>query len=156
MKTLILICIFPLVSLNAHGDNPVLMRATEAHFVFEGGIRVSMKTDKFECLDAVEVTVDGNTFKISKAELGDIHAPVINSVTFTHPLPDRWELTVSYANGEKWERMSSEVTICFGKGGYIEKERKVPTGKDTWTYKRQKAGKAEEDEGQGGSLPGTK
>jgi hypothetical protein len=154
VKTLAFASIFSLASLNAHGDNPSLMRATEASFVFEDGTRVKLKTDGSDCLDAVEVIVEGKNLKIPKADLGDIHAPYIHSVRFTHPLPDRWELTVSYAFGEAGlPRTSSEITICFGKGGFIEKTRKIPTGKDTWIYKRQKAGKPEEDEGQGGSLP---
>jgi hypothetical protein len=156
MKTLVLTGIFSLASLVAHGDNPIPLIATESSFSFEDGTRVSMKRDKTGYLDSVEVTVEGKNFKILKADLGDIHDPRINSVQFTHPLPDRWELTVHYAYGQSWDRMFSAITICFGKSGYIEKRRKIPTGKDTWTIKSQKAGKAEEVEGQEGSLPGIK
>ena len=151
---LLLTGIFSLVSLSAHGDNPILMRATESSIVFEDGTRISMKRDKIGDLDTVEVTVEGKNIKITKGDIGQIPDPLINSVELTHPSPDRWELTVSYAYGQKWAWASSEITICFGKGGYIEKKLKIPTGKDTWIYKRQKAGMPEEDAGNGGRIPG--
>jgi len=152
---LLLTGIFSLATLNANGDNPILMKATESSIIFEDGTRISMKRDKIGDLGSVEVTLEGKNIKIAKADFGQIPDPLINSVNLTHPSPDRWELTVSYAYGQRWAWTSCELTICFGKGGYIEKTLKIPTGKDIWIYKRQKAGMPEEDVAHGGRIPGT-
>ena len=53
-----------------------------------------------------------------------------------------------------WGSATTEVSINFDKHGYKGKITKIPTGKNTWIWKKQDAGKAEEDFGQGGVLPG--
>ena len=157
MKTLIFSCIIALGLLNAYGNQTATLRAVESSFVFEDGTRISMKTDERECLKFVEITVGKNKITIAKEALGEIHDPRLYSVNFTKSGPDEWELTIQYEFRQyTWGEATSEVSIYFDNRGFTRKLTKIPTGKNTWVYKKQDAGKPEEDFGQGGVLPGPK
>jgi len=145
----LLTAIFLFTIINASGDNAILMRATESSFVFEDGTRISMKRSFIGDLESVTVTMGDQSFKFTKLDFGKVPDPFLNSVNLTEPSQGKWNLTISYAYGQKWQDASSELTISFSAEGYLGKELKIPTGKDQWIYRRQKAGMEEEDAGKG-------
>ena len=143
----LLTAIFLITIIEASGDNAILMRATESSFVFEDGTRISMKKSSIGDLESVNVTIWNKSLKFTKVDFGEISDPFLNNVTLTEPSEGKWSLTVSYALGHKLLNAFSELTIDFSSEGYLGKELKIPTGKDQWIYRRQKAGMEEEDAG---------
>lgn len=143
----LLTAIFLITIIKASGDNIILQRATESSFVFEDGTQISMKRSFIGDLESVTVTMGDKSFKFTNMDFGKIPDPLLNSVNLSESTQGMWNLTVSYAEGQKWSNASSELTISFSTKGYLGKELKIPTGKDQWIYKRQKAGMAEEDAG---------
>ncbi len=141
--------IFLISVIKASGDNAIHMRATESSFVFEDGTRISMKRSFIGDLESVTVTMGDKSFRFTKVDFGEVPDPFLNSVNLTEPSKGKWNLTVSYAYGQKRLNASSELTISFSSEGYLGKELKIPTGKDQWIYKRQTAGMEEEDAGKG-------
>ena len=133
--------------IKASGDNTILQRATESSFVFEDGTRISMKRSFIGDLESVTVTMGDKSFKFTNVDFGKVQDPFLNSVNLTEASQGKWNLTLSYAYGTKGLDASSELTISFSTEGYLGKELKIPTGKDQWIYKRQKAGMEEEDAG---------
>jgi hypothetical protein len=145
----LLTAILLITIMKSAGDNVILQRATEASFVFEDGTRISMKRSFVGDLESVTVTMGDKSFKFTKVDFGEIPDPILNSVNLTESSQGKWNLTVSYAYGQKWLNASSELKISFSTEGYLGKELKIPTGKDQWIYRRQKPGMEEEDAGKG-------